>query len=226
MEKETLMRLRVALLLAAAAVVATVVGVSLALRTTSDDAQAATGTVAGEAAGSGWQMAGNGSGRQGATDDAHAPVTGEYELSAADAAAIAYMREEEKLARDVYVAMYDAWGLRAFQNISASESRHMEAVEELIDAYGLTDPAADTAPGEFQNSELQDLYDELVADGSASLEAALKVGVLVEQTDIADLEKALEATDNPEVTAVLGNLLDASQRHLSTFERQLSRHAG
>lgn len=221
------MRLRIALLLAAAAVVGTVVGVSLALRTTSGDAQAATGTVASQPAGSGAQTGGGGSGRQATTDgDAHAPVTGEDELSAADAKAIVYTREEEKLARDVYVAMSDAWGLRVFQNISASESRHMDAVEELIDAYGLTDPAADAAPGEFKNEGLQDLHDKLVADGSASLEAALEAGVLVEQTDIADLREALEATDNPEVSAVLGNLLDASQRHLSSFERQLSRHAG
>ena len=73
------------------------------------------------------------------------------ELSEAEANALIFMREEEKLAHDVYVALGDIWGLNIFSNISQSEATHTDAVKNLIDRYGLSDPAADKAPGEFVN---------------------------------------------------------------------------
>ena len=42
-----------------------------------------------------------------------------------------YMREEEKLARDVYATLYEKWGTRIFNNIRVSEQRHMDAVKAL-----------------------------------------------------------------------------------------------
>ena len=63
--------------------------------------------------------------------------------------ALLLMREEEKMARDVYLELNDLWGLPIFQNIANSEQTHMNAVKTLLDRYGLQDPAAGRGVGEF-----------------------------------------------------------------------------
>jgi hypothetical protein len=42
------------------------------------------------------------------------------DLSDAEKASLTLMREEEKLARDVYVYVYDIWGTPIFSNIATS----------------------------------------------------------------------------------------------------------
>ncbi len=136
---------------------------------------------------------------------------------------ILFMREEEKLARDVYLVMYDLWGANIFANISESEQRHMDAIERLITRYGLTDPVVDDDPeaddviGAFTDPDLQKLYDDLVDAGEASLEEALKVGVMIEDKDIADLEQALTETEKRNIQRVFQNLLNGSYNHLDAF---------
>ena len=61
------------------------------------------------------------------------------QLSDTEIDGILYMREEEKLARDVYLTLSQQWELPIFQNIAGSEATHMEAVSHLLDRYGLTD---------------------------------------------------------------------------------------
>jgi len=136
-------------------------------------------------------------------------------LSAEEAAALLYMREEEKLARDVYNQMYDLWGIPVFQNIAASEQKHMDEIKMLLDRYDLADPAL--APGEFTDPDLQTLYDQLVAQGSISVTDAMNVGVLIEQTDIADLQERLALTDNADLQLVFNNLMSGSYNHLAAF---------
>jgi hypothetical protein len=130
-----------------------------------------------------------------------------------------YMREEEKVARDVYIALYDKWGLTIFNNISKSEQTHMGAIKTLLDRYGLPDPAK--APGEFTNTDLKDLYDALIIQGNVSVTEALNVGVLIEETDIDDLTKALAETIHKDITRVYQNLRNGSYNHLAAFESKL-----
>ena len=40
-------------------------------------------------------------------------------LTAAEKYWLTYMREEEKLARDVYISMYNIWGAQIFNNINS-----------------------------------------------------------------------------------------------------------
>lgn len=141
-------------------------------------------------------------------------------LSATEKESLLYMREEEKLARDVYNTFYDRYGLRVFSNIATSEQAHMDAVLTLLNRYGLADPAA-AAPGVFNNDDLQALYDDLIDQGNASLTAALQAAVLIEETDIADLQDGLALTSHADLRAVYNNLLRASQNHLRAFSRQL-----
>jgi hypothetical protein len=147
------------------------------------------------------------------------------ELSADETAALVYLREEEKLAHDVYVTLYSKWGQPTFQNISRSEQTHTDAVKTLLDRYGLTDPAATTV-GVFTNPDLQSLYNDLVSQGSRSLAEALKVGALVEEIDILDLQEKLAQTDNADIQQVFNSLLNGSYNHIWSFTAILKTQTG
>ncbi len=157
---------------------------------------------------------------QDALCDCEDPVI--QELEDHETAGLLLMREEEKLARDVYTKLGELWNDRLFFTIAASESRHMEAVKHLLDRYGIEDPAADDVPGVFRNQELQHLYDTLVQRGSESLEAALAVGALVEDLDIKDLQDLISATDKEDIIRVYENLMHGSIRHIQSFIGRLN----
>lgn len=142
-------------------------------------------------------------------------------LSAEEEAAILYMREEEKLAHDVYVTLYQMWGLQTFQKISQSEQNHMDAVKTLIDRYGLQDPASRKL-GVFTNPYLQNLYNDLIARGGLSLSEALKVGGAIEEIDILDLRLYLSQTDQSDIQLVFTNIMNGSYHHLQAFVSRLS----
>ena len=146
------------------------------------------------------------------------------ELSADEAAALLYMREEEKLARDVYNFLYTTWGQPTFQNIAASEQKHMDEIKLLLDRYGLADPALE--PGQFTNPDLQALYTQLTTQGSLSLADALKVGAAIEEIDILDLQDRLAQTDNADIQQAYNNLMSGSYSHLQAFTSTLLSQTG
>ena len=164
------------------------------------------------------------------------------ELNAEEIENLLFVREEEKLARDVYLALAEKWDVAIFANIAQSEQQHMDAVGQLIEKYGLTDPIADDTPGVFANATLQDLYSDLVSDGEADLRylesgllleggstsqlAALKVGAFIEEFDILDIQHAIAQTDNSDIETVYGNLLKGSRNHLRSFVGQIEAAGG
>lgn len=131
-----------------------------------------------------------------------------------------FMREEEKLARDVYAALAAKWKLPVFENIAKSEQTHMDALLTIVQRYGITEPTLKAA-GKFNDPALQSLYEKLVADGSQSLQAALKVGAAIEEIDIRDLDEKLASVKANDLRLTYGNLLSASYKHLQSFTRQL-----
>lgn len=147
-------------------------------------------------------------------------------LSDAEIQGLLYMREEEKLARDVYLTLFETWGMSIFQNIASSEATHMDAVKTLIERYDLVDPVQDNGVGVFDNETLQQLYDQLVAQGSQSLGDALRVGAAIEEIDILDLEAHLAETSRADIQSVYENLLAGSYNHLRSFASTLSRQTG
>lgn len=147
-------------------------------------------------------------------------------LSTAEADALLFMREEEKLAHDVYVTLYDLWGVNVFSNIVASEQSHMDAVGVLLDRYGLSDPTQGNTVGEFTNPTLQSLYDQLIAQGRLSLADALKVGAQIEEIDIVDLEQRIAVTTHADIRLVFERLLAGSTNHLRAFVSTLARQTG
>lgn len=142
-------------------------------------------------------------------------------LSEDEKADLAYMREEEKLAHDVYLALGTKWNSSILLQIAESEQRHTESVAFLLEKYGIADPSDGKAVGEFANKDLKALYDKLVAEGSKSLEAALAVGATIEDLDIYDLDEALEGAQNPDVIRVFENLKAGSENHIRAFVAQL-----
>lgn len=146
------------------------------------------------------------------------------DLTEEEASELVYMREEEKLAYDLYVEFYATWGQRIFSNIAAAELNHMSAVLALLERYEITDPAASTASGVFNNMDLQDLYDYLLASGSSSFINALLAAAAVEEIDILDLETyLLDVEGNEDIVLVYENLLRGSRNHLRAFVRNLER---
>lgn len=146
------------------------------------------------------------------------------DLSADEAASLLFMREEEKLARDVYNTLYTTWGIQTFSNITSSEQQHMDQIKLLLDRYALTDPAL--APGKFTDPALQTLYTQLIARGNLSPDDALKVGAAIEEIDILDLQTRMAQTDNADIQWVYTNLMKASYNHLRAYTNILSQQTG
>ncbi|NPA36486.1 MAG: DUF2202 domain-containing protein [Chlorobi bacterium] len=134
---------------------------------------------------------------------------------------LVYMREEEKLAHDVYVTLFDLWDAQVFENISNSETRHTESIKGLLDYYGIEDPAQDEV-GKFTNEDLQELYNTLVTSGQASLIEALKVGATIEEVDIIDLDEAMEGCEEDTILTVYSHLRTGSTHHLKAFVSNLA----
>jgi len=141
-------------------------------------------------------------------------------LSTDEETSLFWMREEEKLARDVYLTLYAKWPLLIFDNIAASEQRHFDAVGTLLERYSLPDPALKDV-GAFSKTEFEVLFDSMILQGSASVTEALKVGVAIEEMDILDLNTALATAENSDVIRVYTNLLKGSESHLRAFVSHL-----
>jgi len=133
-----------------------------------------------------------------------------------------YMREEEKLARDVYITLYKKWNLPIFDNISQSEQTHTESVRTVLIKYSIQDPVTDDAVGVFKNTDLKNLYNDLIKRGLLSVNDALTVGALIEDLDINDLQEQIAKTDNEDISLVYENLLRGSRNHLRSFVGQLA----
>jgi len=142
-------------------------------------------------------------------------------IYAHEIAMLEHMREEEKLARDVYLAMYEMYAIPIFNNISKSEQHHMNQVLCLMDHYNLPDPASPDT-GIFNNPDLQELYNDLVALGSQSLIDALTVGATIEDLDIYDLGEYVSTTSNEAIIFIFERLSCASGNHIRSFSAWLT----
>jgi hypothetical protein len=147
-------------------------------------------------------------------------------LTAEEKSDLIFMREEEKLARDVYLTLYEKWGTAVFASIATSEQQHMDAILNLLNTYKLADPAAGKLVGEFVNPELQALYDALIERGSQSTLEALKVGGVIEETDIEDLTAAMDTSRLNKIDNVYANLLEGSYNHLRAFAGKIESLTG
>jgi len=142
------------------------------------------------------------------------------------------VREQEKLSHDVYLYFSGLYvdqhpGQNIFARVTEAEQRHMDAVLQLLQKYGVADPVAVdgvvTAPGEFPDQVVEDLYAAYVEQGETGVAQALEAAVAIETADIARLESGIagESASYADILQVYTNLLASSQRHLAAFLKVL-----
>ena len=159
---------------------------------------------------------------------------------------LAHMGNEERLAYDVYTNLYNYYKdlgteIKQFTNIATkSESKHISIVQDLVKRYDLNvsdftnvdetivsdnNMSASNMPsGVYDISAIQDLYDDLLALGKSSQESALKVGCMVEVTDINDLDTYVTQAEDANATdikAAFENLRNGSYNHYWAFDKAL-----
>ena len=147
-------------------------------------------------------------------------------LTMDEANGLKYMREEEELARDLYMTIFNNKGLTVFQSISLnSEVAHAQSMLNLLNTYSVADPSTGS-PTTYSDPALQTLFNDLLATstGAGATDVdALMVGALVEEVDIADInkEKALVQPVHALIIQTYDNLLCGSRNHLRSFVGQI-----
>jgi hypothetical protein len=131
------------------------------------------------------------------------------------------MREEERVARDLYTQLGRSSGEAIFTRIAAAEQRHLDAVERLMSSQGMDPDAAGTTVGRYAVPDLQSAYNRWLAAGRASDQAAYKVGVELEKQDIAEL-KALRVASGTTGARVVQALRTGSEHHLAAFTKAVN----
>lgn len=159
-----------------------------------------------------------GQGQRGRGQGPNATTPATVPATDAEKADINRMREEERLAKELYEAFGAKWGEETFNRIARSEARHAEAMGRVLTRYQLPDPSKDSQVGKFADAELQGLWDDWYARGMESRDAAIAVGIELEKADIADLQEAIDRTDKADLDRVYGNLKRGSEHHLAAFE--------
>lgn len=142
-------------------------------------------------------------------------------LTQAEIDDLKFLREEEKLARDVYLFSYNKYQVSIFNNISQSEQKHMNSVLNLMNKYGIPDSAS-TEIGVFNNTDLQQLYTALTTQANISLIEALKVGATIEDLDINDIDDFISNTNKSDILNIYDNLTCGSKNHIRSYTSQLS----
>ena len=165
--------------------------------------------------------------------------------------AMAHMGNEERLAYDVYMNLYnyhqensDTSIYQLYNIAQNSEKRHIATVQELVQRYDLNasdidvvddnitednnmsnDLILDDMPsGVYDIPEIQELYDSLYEKGIHSQQDALEVGCMVEVTDINDLDSYISLAQNSSASdaeAVFTALRKGSYNHYWAFDSGL-----
>ena len=156
---------------------------------------------------------------------------------------LVFMREEEKLARDVYIFLGSMYpDSKTFGNIDDSEQRHTDAVLNVLNQYGIKDPSTNDNPGVFTGDQygeyFAEKYSELTAWGGENEFEALRVGAFIEEIDMHDINRCTVVivdmyndigkdecgkiyTDNTDIHRLYESLLEGSESHLQTYVKQI-----
>jgi len=134
------------------------------------------------------------------------------------------MREEEKLARDVYIMLWEKRGNQTFKNISQSEQTHTDAIKDLLVMYNIDDPVKNDDIWVFTSKDMGLLYVQLLTKGNQSLGDALAVWATIEDLDIKDLNELLKETTNENIIAVYTNLNKWSRNHMRAFVKNIEKN--
>ena len=166
-----------------------------------------------------------------------------------EATHLAFMREEEKLARDVYIKLGMLYpDSVVFGKIDDSEQRHTDAVRDALEQHGFDDPNTNDNLGMFTGEAygeyFTEKYEYLVNKASNSELDALYVGAFIEELDMMDIarcpqeivlqdngvnsdaECGLAYTDEPDIINLYESLLSGSESHLRGYVRAIEAQVG
>jgi len=162
---------------------------------------------------------------------------------------LVFMREEEKLARDVYLTLGTMYPDSViFGKIDDSEQKHMAAVKTMLEKYGVEDPNTNDNIGAFTGEDygwyFTEKFNLLVERASISELEALYVGAFIEELDMMDINQCPEVivetdngindvsecgkiyTDNSDISNLYGSLLDGSDSHLEGYVKNIEKYIG
>lgn len=170
-------------------------------------------------------------------------------LDLAEETHLVFMREEEKLARDVYLTLAAMYPNQfVFQNIGeGSEQTHTDTMRDKLVSFGIADPNPDTnnlpaSIGVFTGAQFgwyfTEKFNQLIERGSRSELDALYVGALIEELDMYDIVECpkvivemdngieeggcgLNYTDERELKNAYSSLVDGSEHHLRAYVGQI-----
>ena len=147
---------------------------------------------------------------------------------------LTYMKDEERLASDLYLNLYNYYKnysdleIKQLNNIATNtENDQISIIKSLVKRYDLnsSEPQdVNISRGVYENQVIQDLYDKFYAIGQNSQEEALKVGCMVEVTDINDLDKYISLAKESNATDIetaFKALRDGSYHNYWTFDQTL-----
>ena len=185
----------------------------------------------------------------GAAGQGRADLGNKSMLDAGEETHLIFMRQEEKLARDVYLTFAEWYPhLSVFNTIATiSEQTHTDTMREKLAQFNVPDPEpdADVLPemigvftGEPSGTFFNETYRELTKEGSLSELNALYGGAFIEELDMHDIvlcphiivemdngigdgECGLEYTDETALINSLSSLLDGSESHLRAYVGQI-----
>ncbi len=136
---------------------------------------------------------------------------------------LSYMYDEERLAKEVYLAIYQRQPVQQLTKIASNaEGRHIDAVKDMAQRYGVATPYQQA--GRYQHAHIQSLYNQLYRKGIRSQRDALEVGCTVEVVDVNDLKKYIREAQNAnaqDVLEVYDFLLKGSYNHYWSFDKGL-----
>jgi hypothetical protein len=168
------------------------------------------------------------------------------ELDPVETSHLTFMREEEKLARDVYLTLAGVYPNQAVFNTIAttSEQTHTDTIRDKLALFNLPDPNPETnnlpdSIGLFTGKEwgwyFTEKFEALTSKGKMSELDALYVGALIEELDMKDIVMCplvmidagypevcgLGYTDASAIMNAYRSLIDGSENHLRAFVGQI-----
>jgi len=181
--------------------------------------------------------------------DLHEDITSSEEasgLDATEASHLTFMREEEKLARDVYLTLADLYpDQRVFNRIATrSEQTHTDTMRDRLEQFDLPDPNPETnnlpsSLGVFTGNDwgwyFKEKFELLTSKGEISELDALYVGAFIEELDMQDIAICpqvmidrgfsspcgLAYTDEESLQSAYRSLISGSENHLRAYVGQI-----
>lgn len=143
---------------------------------------------------------------------------------AADKSDLIRLYEDEILAQDLYIELGKIYpDIRPLQNIPQSEARHRQVMAGILEKEGIALPKPPEGR-KFVTKGLDEIYRDWLEEGRKSEADACRVGVRLEDHDIAELRAA--AKNFAAHAEALAGLEAASNNHLRAFHRNLTSRGG